>query len=334
MKKFENNLNHYCMKFRSILAVLFFSGALPVFGQYTDVINSNRPSESMSAFAVGKTVIQLETGINYINENHDILERKGSGLYMDFTMRYGFLREQLEFIGEGTYQSDKFQIEQEEPFKRSGMKSMNLGLKYLIYDPYKNKVEKVNLYSWRANKKFKWSQLIPAVSVYAGLNLNFSNPFLLRDEKPSNFSPKAMLITQNTFGGGFVFITNVYMDKITTDYRLTGYMLTLTKSVRDDISIFLENRGYISDYYADGVFGVGAAYLVNKNFQVDCTLSKNIKTTPGLFYGGFGLSWRSDTNYKEVKIAVPKEQSKTDKKMEKQAKKKKKRMDEVEVEKP
>jgi hypothetical protein len=32
-------------------------------GYVTDQINSNRPGEPMSAFAVGKSVIQLETGI-------------------------------------------------------------------------------------------------------------------------------------------------------------------------------------------------------------------------------------------------------------------------------
>ena len=32
--------------------------------QYTDVINSNRPGESMSAFSVGKTVFQSEFGIS------------------------------------------------------------------------------------------------------------------------------------------------------------------------------------------------------------------------------------------------------------------------------
>jgi hypothetical protein len=44
------------------------------YGQHTDQINSNRPGETMSAFAVGKSVIQLETGIYGIKENHSLLE--------------------------------------------------------------------------------------------------------------------------------------------------------------------------------------------------------------------------------------------------------------------
>jgi hypothetical protein len=323
------------MKFNILFFAIFTLSATSTFSQYTDVINSNRPSESQSAFSVGKTVIQIETGINYITTDHYLLEYDSKGYTFDFNLRYGLLKEQLEFTAEATYQNDKYNELYIEPYKRSGLKILNLGAKYLIFDPYKNKVEKVNLYSWKANKKFKWSQLIPAVAVYGGLNLNFSNPFLMRDELPSNFSPRAALITQNIFGGGYVLITNFYVDKITTDYRMMGYFLTFTKGINDQWSVFLENKGYFSDYYADGILSTGAAYLLGKNMQVDVTVNTNFKNTPSVFYGGFGFSWRSDTNYKEVRIKVPKSQSKLDKKMDKKSEKsKKKRMDEVELEKP
>ena len=39
------------------------------YAQYTDIINSNRPGKSMSAFSVGKTVIQAEPGIEHILTN-------------------------------------------------------------------------------------------------------------------------------------------------------------------------------------------------------------------------------------------------------------------------
>lgn len=323
------------MNFKKLTSTTLFLIAITSFGQHTDVINSNRPSESQSAFAVGKNVIQVESGVNYINDKHTLLEYQSSGMFIDFTARYGLLFEQLETIAEISYQMDKYQLEDNDPFKRSGMRSMNMGLKYLVYDPYKNRKEKINLYSWRANHKFKWNQLIPAVSVYGGLNLNFSNPFLLRDEKPSNFSPRAMIMTQNIFGNGFVLITNVFMDKITTEYKQMGYIITLTKGINDNWSVFFENKGIKSDYYADGIFSTGAAYLLGKNLQVDFTMSKNFKDTPSIFYGGFGVSWRSDINYKEVRIKVEKDKSKMDKKVEKKAEKsKKKRVDEVKIETP
>ncbi len=323
------------MNFKNRFALFFLFCSIASFSQHTDVINSNRPSESQSAFAVGKNVIQLESGVNYINDKHSLLEYQSSGLFIDFTARYGLIREQLEAIAEISYQMDRYQLEDEESFKRTGMRSMNMGAKYLVYDPYKNRKETVNLYSWKANHKFKWNQFIPAVSVYGGLNLNFSNPFLLRDEKPSNFSPKAMIITQNIFGNAFVLITNFAMDKITTEYKQFVYLITLTKGINDNWSVFFENKGIKSTYYSDGIFSGGAAYLLGKDLQVDFSISKNFKDTPNLFYAGLGVSWRSDINYQEVRIRVEKDKSKTDKKVEKKAEKsKKKRVDEIKIETP
>ncbi len=96
---------------------------------------------------------------------------------------------------------------------------------------------------------------------------------------------------------------------------------------------FLEIQGYKSDFYADSVFRLGAAYLVRENIQLDASFAKNIKDTPAILYGSFGLSWRFDsnyeTNYKRIKNDKP------DKKKDKKSKKDKgkKRKDEVELEK-
>ena len=47
------------------------------------------------------------------------------------------------------------------------------GAKYLFFDPFKNYEEKPNLYSWKANHRFKWRQFLPAVAGYVGANLKF-----------------------------------------------------------------------------------------------------------------------------------------------------------------
>jgi len=51
--------------------ILLFLGILPTFimGQYTDVINTNKPGESFSAFSVGTNVLQIETGTNFLKKN-------------------------------------------------------------------------------------------------------------------------------------------------------------------------------------------------------------------------------------------------------------------------
>ena len=77
-------------KIKIIFFAVIFMLPLIQYGQHTDQINSNRPGETMSAFAVGKKVIQVETGIYGIKENHRLLNYDANGFGMDLTLRYGF----------------------------------------------------------------------------------------------------------------------------------------------------------------------------------------------------------------------------------------------------
>ena len=296
------------------------------FSQYTDVINSNRPGESMSAFSVGKTIFQAEIGAYYIKEKHDILLNESTGYGTDILARWGVFKEELEVDVNLQYQRTNYSsILINE--KRNGFKKAIVGVKYLIYDPNKNYVEKVNLISWKANHRFKWRKLIPAVSVYAGANLNFSdNPFSYTVE-PS-VSPKIMVITQNQFPGSNVFVVNIFYDKISSLNPTMGYVMTYTKGFNDHWSAFLENKGVKSDYYSDGIFTAGAAYLFKKSMQIDASISSNYKNTPSILYGGIGMSWRFEKNYKEVRIKNI-DKNKSSKGNKKDDKKTKKRKDEV-----
>lgn len=290
------------------------------FAQYTDIINSNRPSESMSAFAVGRTVVQIESGLGFIKENHADLNYDANGFLVDFNLRYGFFREYLEVITEISYQKDN-QVFAGFENSRNGVKATTIGLKYLVFDPFKFQEENVNLYSWKANHKFSFNQLIPIFSIYGGMNLNFSdNKFKLANEKLDILSPKIMAITQNIFGKQYVFITNTFFDKIGTDGQNIGYLMTLTKGFNEKWSAFVENKGIFGSNYSDSFLSGGGAYLIHSNLQVDASISKNFKNTPSFLYFGIGVSWRSDTNYKDFLVATP-EKAKADK--EKKNRKKK-----------
>ena len=85
---------------------LLFSG-LTTRAQYTDVINSNRPGKANSAYAVGKGVIQAETGLFFEQQDHSLLNTE-SGIYgLDIALRYGLLFEALELHWEGVYQGQQ-----------------------------------------------------------------------------------------------------------------------------------------------------------------------------------------------------------------------------------
>ena len=287
--------------FKTIISAVLFIVPTLQYGQHTDQINSNRPGETMSAFAVGKSVVQVETGVFGIQESHSTLNYDAMGMGLDLSVRWGVLDERLEVIGDFQYQYETFDPSISNPDK-SAMKQTIIGAKYLLYDPFKGYKRKINIRSWKANHSFNWRQFIPAVSAFAGANFTFEdNPYYFSSS--STISPKLMLITQNHLGNGsWVFVTNFYADYIGTIYPTYGYGITLTKGFNTKWSGFVENQGFMSDFYSDTLFRGGAAYLIHKNLQVDVSISTNIKDTPSILYGGIGCSWRYDAKYKEVEL--------------------------------
>lgn len=321
------------MYIKKILVLTLMVTAAVTHAQYTDQINSNRPGESMSAFAVGKTIAQVETGIYGIMEEHEILNYETRGVGLDVALRYGAFLEELEFIGEIQYQFDQFN-DAIYTSNRNDFRQFTIGAKYLIYDPDKNYTPEINIYSWKANQKFKWRKLVPAIAIYAGANImGKNNPYTFPDD---GVSPKVMAITQNHFGK-WVWVNNIIADKVLTDFPSYGLISTLTRGFNESWSGFVEFQGYSSDYYADGIARLGAAHLIGDTMQVDASISTNFKNTPSILYGGIGFSWRFDAKYSD--ILLPGKGSKEDeynekkkKKEEEKKKRKEKRLEETNFE--
>ena len=283
--------------FKKLLPTLLFCVTYATFAQYTEVINSNRPGVSKSAFSVGTNVLQFEVGPYIVKEEHVPLNYEVSGFGADFTARYGLFFEQLEINIEGIYQNDTFTDNRSiitSDTKRSNFKNFAIGAKYLIYDPYKNAGdEKPNLYSYHANRGFKWKSLIPAVAIYAGANFDApDNPFTAPGIE--GFSPKVMVATQNNFSGGWVLVMNFLKDRIGTDFSDFQYIITLTHSFSPQWVIFGETQGIQSDFYADNLFRFGGAYLWTKDFQLDTAITFNAKDTPSVLNVNLGASYRFD----------------------------------------
>ncbi len=303
--------------FRPLLSLLLFLTVHSLFGQYTDQINSNRPGASIGAFSVGRRVIQFEAGTEYRQYKHaGYNNSKIEGKIGFFALRYGFLKEQLELTVEGVYQLDQLENRLSTPaynYKREGFLASHVGLKYLIFDPFKREVE-ANVYSWDANNKFRLRDLVPAVSLTLGANFNFdnTNPYpygnvfsalykpifyknlgVLPESEPL-VSGRATLATQSHFFGTWVFVTNFTYNRILTDYPEMNYILTLTHTINPLWSIYLETQGISGEKYVDQIFRVGAAYLLTDDIQIETTLGANSKDTPSIFFVNAGVSYRLD----------------------------------------
>ena len=270
------------------------------YSQFTDIINSNRPGNSSGAFSVGKDILQLENGFYFTNEKHQLLNYDIEGYGTEFKIRYGFLYEKLEVIISGNYQSDNLSDNRYNPannINRKNFKKFKIGAKYLIYDPKKGITEKPNVYSYFADKKFKWKNLIPAISVYGGLNIDSkNNPFV--SSNVGGISPSLAIFTQSNFTNRSVITTNVIFERIGSDQNDFEYIISLTHAFNESFIGFIETHGIKSDFYADNKLGFGVAYLFNDNLQLDLGAILNFKDTPKIFQMSLGVSYRLNL-YKE-----------------------------------
>ncbi len=294
------------MNLLSRLLLLVLCGSFSsLHAQYTETINSNRPGNSQGAFAVGTNVIQVELGLGLGTENHSLLNTEADAFSLDYAIRYGLLMERLEINAIGAYQNNSVTFDNgvvTGDYTQANFRLNSLGAKYLLYDPYRKRdLEGPNLYSWKANNKFQWRELIPAVSVYAGVNFDFEDsPF--SPEFESVISPRIAVISQHNFNGGWVFVANIIADRITTDFPSYSYIITLTHAFNQKFSAFLENEGIKSDFYADQLVRAGAAYLFNSDFQLDASVLLNWKDTPSRTFFKIGASYRFDMHNKDEYI--------------------------------
>ena len=280
---------------KNLLYLFLFSIPLMGISQYTDVINSNRPGLSVSAYAVGRNVLQFEVGGFYEQSDHSLLNTQGNIYGGDFSVRYGLLFEQLELNWEGTYQNNKITFLDDESSSSFNDFSRNrVGLKYLIYDRYKNEERnKPDLYSWKSNYGFKFKNLIPSISVYGGATLNLGdNPLFIGDP---TISYRAMIVTQSRLTPRNVLITNIAYDRINSPFPELSYIISLSHGFRNPKwSIFVENQGVNSDRYSDSIIRGGVAYLFTDFLQADINLGSSFKNTPTRVFVTAGASYRLD----------------------------------------
>ena len=289
---------------RTKLPVFLWLLIVPIMGfaQYTDVINSNRPGLAVSAYAVGRNVLQMEAGLFYEQQDHNLLNTQSDLWGTDISLRYGLLFEQLELNWEGTFQN------QDITFSNTGTNESRtdfyrnrIGLKFLVYDHYKSaKRNRPNLYSWRANNLFQLKNLIPSISIYAGANFVLGdNPFYIGEP---TVSPRAMVATQSRLTPRFVLITNFAYDRIGTDFPEKSYLVSLSHAFRNPKwSVFVENQGIDSDRYSDILLRSGVAHLFSETFQADLNLGASFKNTPSRIFISMGASYRFDFHKDKLK---------------------------------
>jgi len=279
--------------------------------QYTEVINSRRPGFSDSPYAVGSKVYQIEAGLFYKNIGNYLFfnqEQQAANAYSskvlgtDIVFRTGQFFEKLEFDVDLAFvhENRDYTIPNGFSVKKLGLSKLTIGAKYLVYMPtYLDKSKEIR--SWKKKTSFDKKRLIPAVGVYAGLNTNVLSEL---HKNPEGLSPRVGLFTQNNLTDKFIVLTNFIGDNLMTEQAEYSYIITATYSLNNQISVFGENQGFFrKNVPNDYQFGLGGAYLISKNMQVDTSV-RFIKDERGdhTFLAGAGVSWRIDKHEDQFKL--------------------------------
>ena len=306
-----NSLNN---KMKKHLIIFLFLAPLVLSAQYTETINSNRPGTSHGAFSVGKDVLQFELGISQLSLNHKYLNNSSvKGNSINYNVRYGLHFENLELFLKGGFIkreiknftiNGRFFTSRDEKF----FNEHKIGLKFLVFDPFKNKKwHGENLYSWKAQRRIKLTDLIPAISVFAGGDfvlvdhIQYDDHFYRTKQQQylypdqAAFSPFFGIATQNHFQGKWVLVNNVSIENLVGEYSNINYLFTLTHNLTNPKwSIFVEFQHFDNQIYSDNLVKFGIANLLSKNSQIDFNVGGSLKDTPTYSYFDLGFSQRID----------------------------------------
>lgn len=281
-----------------LLALIFVPQNLSA--QYTDIINSNTPGKTMGAYSVGEAVYQFESSYSNDAQKHIYLNSDYAINNFETTFRFGF-KERVELIYEFGYRT---KIDHLNQATTKGIFKNRFGFKVLLFDP--NQFAEPDYYSWKNNHRFVLKNLIPVVSLYAGINahkkdalFNRYNPFNPESTAYPTIYDKEVIILQQHLSPYWVLVTNISMDKPASqrEYSITS---TLVHSFRKyyKLSLFAEGQTIMNDNYSDEILRAGGAYLINNDIQVDAFFGTNFKETPSRMFFGVGASIRVDNHFK------------------------------------
>ncbi|MDZ7647046.1 MAG: transporter [Cytophagales bacterium] len=247
-----------------ILLVFLFIGISDLYGQFSETIRTDRPGQSIGAFAVGKGFFQIQSGVDYFNYNDPTISR--NGVLSNTVFRYGLsepfeVSAMIEYREENTSNSIDSQNE-------NGFSAVDLGMRYNIYTG---------------------SGLFPSI----GFQIRLRLPHTGGDFDIDQLAPNFLLVTSQQLSNRFSFTTN--WGASWNGYSAVpqgNYTANLAYAITPKLGVFIENYGSLVQSDFDTFLDGGIGYLLNNNLQLDVYsgFGKNDDTKD--FFVSAGISWR------------------------------------------
>lgn len=233
--------------------------------QYNETIRTGRPGNSIGAYALGKNVIQIQSGYN-INWVEEGVSEINTGL-LNNVIRLG-LTERIELSSVINWQRDKFKSGPDET-ELSGISSTQFG-------------GRINISQNEG--------MIPAICFQARANLGLRG----EDYDESELQAVYILATVNRLNDNFSFTSNWILRQFGDDLKDRGfYTAALSYSISDKVGTFVEMYGQLNDDFSSNFDG-GFSYLVNNDLQLDISAAYQGDENRDDYFIDFGFSWRTD----------------------------------------
>lgn len=288
-KHMHNTSMPFKASFKTLFVWMFSIICWSGYAQYTSVINSNRPGFSESPYSVGSGVYQFETSMFYRNIAIQPTFSRPQSLGLNLHFRTSFFSERLEFSANLAYSRDKVAFKNifTSHYFVNGISDMSIGAKYLIFQQeFDDKTKEIR--SWRQRHSFDWKRFIPSVALYAGVNTDVVHEI----HQSGTASPKVGLLLQNDLSDDFIIVSNLFLNKMGTEYKEFSYIVTATYSLSDRWSTFFENQGIFTKYRRNNNLGTGLAFLYSRNLQINASARLLVEDTAAGFYTSIGVSYR------------------------------------------
>lgn len=227
--------------------------------QFNETIRTGRPGQGTGSNAVGKRVIQMQTGYD-IGGNINNTNYKYSNL--NTNLRFGVL-ERFEINSAWEYQTEKIFTK-----KLSGLTLSSIGTRLHLLNPTKK---------------------LPSI----GIQISAKLPFRTGDYSAKYIDIKSLLSITKSFGKKSSLLVNlVHNQSNNNNKNYWNYVINYGYNISDKWGVFIENYTNFTKNHFENYWDTGFSYLVNNNLQLDAYGGTSLNKKYSDFFFSIGFSGR------------------------------------------
>ncbi|MTI40739.1 transporter [Fulvivirga lutimaris] len=264
--------NFQLFKLKSIFTLLLLTFSyFHTSAQYNETIRTARPGKSVGPFTTGKSIFQIQSGLNIFTLDNDEADVSGNVVTQFNSLRYG-VSERFEIRSAFSYRNETIDVGDTE-FKAAGVNFWNVGVR-------------LNLTNNAGTNK-------PSIGLQGDVGLKTVSS----DYEPEYLSPRLLLILGTRLYKSMGLTANLGTQwSSATGKQSAIYTLNLGFPITNKLRSFIESYGSYQEGDLTARFDTGLGYLINNDFAIDISAGYGDNNSQTDYFMDFGLSYRIRTN--------------------------------------